>query len=87
MPLKCINVRYFVLILKKKRKHLISFACKHFSPTRTLKTYGRHISCSRRTHSSSSSSDPGPPGRQLEIIVKIFLTDGAGRHAGDITAM
>lgn len=86
MPLKCINVRYFDILILKKKKNVIAFVCKHSSPTHTLKTYGRHI-CSRRAHSSSSSPDPGPPGRQLEIIVKIFLTDGAGRHAGDIAAM
>lgn len=52
-----------------------------------MKAYGRHISCSRRTHSSSSGPDPGPPRCQLEVIVKVFLADGAGRHAGDIAAM
>jgi len=54
--------------------------------TRTLKTYRRYISRPRRANSRPSSSDPGPPGRQLEVVVKVLLTDGAGRHAGDIAA-
>lgn len=65
----------------------MNFKFVHFQvtlQTHTLKAYGRHISRPRWAHPGPGGSDPRPPGRQLEVVVEVLLTDGAGRHAGDV---